>query len=311
MSETRSPRFPQWAAFLVFSTITLGSILEVINDPDYVVQSMTAQRWAVFSASVTFTVTLIVVLMHINAVSSILIVGTKIEGIIAAILVIFWIATVSVVTDSRRGLAVDEFGAVESGNLYYFSWAGFICSVILLVNYFRHVFNVDVATEIRTRSARLTSWSGLLATSLVVMGSSANYFDTTCGGEQDEKCSRAVFGIVLGAIMTLSSVGIVGLKIATTKAPFLIEVAVSVLSIIMYGFGVAFITSQKGPGAPLGNLYYFTWISFLVSFLIAASCYEDYNTAAATTGLDPPTTTTTTPHGGSNNVIHEDLDEEV
>lgn len=288
MNETRSPRFPQWVAFLVFSTITLGSIVEVINDPDYMVQSESAQKWAVTSSAITFTITLLVVMMHLNAVSSILIVGTKIEGIISAMLVIFWIATVSVVTDSRRGLAVDEFGAVESGNLYYFSWAGFVCSVVLLVNYLKHAFNVDVAGEIRTRSARLTAWSGLLATSLVVMGSSANYYDTTCGGNVDEKCSRAVFGIILGAIITLSSVGIVALKLATTKAPFLAEVAVAAISLIMYGFGVAFITSQRGPGAPLGNLYYFTWLSFLVSFLISASCFEDYTTAAATTGLDDP-----------------------
>ena len=147
-----------------------------------------------------------------------------------------------------------------NGNLYYFLWAGFIRSIMLLVNYLRHMFNVDVAGAIRNRSARLTAWSALLATSLVVMGASANFFDTTCGGgEQNGKCSRAVFGIVLGALSTLASVGIVGIKIATSKAPFLVEVAAASLLLILYIFGVSIITSQQGPGAPLGNLYYFTW----------------------------------------------------
>jgi hypothetical protein len=218
--------------------------------------------------------------MHLHAVSSLLIVGTKIEGCLCLILSIFWVATVAVVTDSRHGLAVDEYGAVENGNLYYFSWAGFICSIMLLVNYLRHVFNVDVAGAIRNRSARLTAWSALLATSLVVMGASANFFDTTCGGgEQNGKCSRAVFGIVLGALSTLASVGIVGIKIATSKAPFLVEVAAASLLLVLYIFGVSIITSQQGPGAPLGNLYYFTWASLLATFVILAGCYEDYNAA--------------------------------
>ena len=60
--------------------------------------------------------------MHLNSVSSLLIVGTKIEGGLCALLVIFWIALVAVVTDSRTNLAVDEIGAVYNGNLYYFSW---------------------------------------------------------------------------------------------------------------------------------------------------------------------------------------------
>ena len=207
-----------------------------------------------------------------HPVTSILIVGTKIEGIICCILSIFWVATVSVVTDSRHGLAVDENGAVSNGNLYYFSWyvdnivpgichgtvrlmllcfdsflyrAGFVCSITLLVSYLRHVFNVDVAGSIRTRSARLTTWSAQLATSLVVMGASSNFYDNTCGqGGIQPQCKRAVFGIVLGALATLASVGIVGIKIATSKAPFLIESLLALLLVVSYAFGVAFITSQ-------------------------------------------------------------------
>jgi len=170
------------------------------------------------------------------------------------------VTTVAVVTDSRHGIAVDEYGAVENGNLYYFSWAGFVTSVTLLVSYLQHVFGVDVAGEIRTRSVRLITWSAVLATSLVVMGSSANFYDTTCGsggdgdgngGDGDEdtegKCKRAVFGIVLGALTTLASVGVVGLKIATSKVSFLVEAAGSFFMVVLYGFGVVILTSQRGP----------------------------------------------------------------
>jgi hypothetical protein len=281
-SNGRSPRFSLWVGFLVFSTITLGSIVEVVKDPDYNTQSKSAEKWSVFCSALTFTLTLIVVIAHLNATASVLFVGQKAEGILSLVLAGFWVATVAVVTDSRHGLAVDEYGAVQNGNLYYFSWAGFVCSIILLVSYLRHVFGVDVAGEIRTRSVRLTTWSALLSTSLVVMGASANYYDTMCGGGGNQSvCSRSVFGIILGAISTLSSVGIVGLKIATSKAPFLLETGVSFLLVILYGFGVAFITAPNGPGSPLGNIYYFTWGSFLAAFSVLASCFEDYNAASS------------------------------
>lgn len=280
-----------------------------VKDPDYNTQSKSAEKWSVFCSAMTFALTLVVVIAHFNATASILFVGQKAEGVLCLILAAFWVATVAVVTDSRHGLAVDEYGAVQNGNLYYFSWAGFICSVILLISYLRDVFGVDVTGEIRNRSVRLTAWSALLSTSLVVMGASANYYDTMCGGGGNPSvCSRSVFGIILGAISTLSSVGIVGLKIATSKAPFLLETGVSFLLVILYGFGVAFITAPNGPGSPLGNckshsfcivifakyvvltlsillhlltVYYFTWGSFLAAFSVLASCFEDYNAASS------------------------------
>jgi len=292
----------------------MGSVVEIAKQDDD--KSESPANWSIACSALTFAITLIVVLMHMHPISSILIVGTKIEGILCCILSIFWVATVSVVTDSRHGLAVDESGAVSNGNLYYFSWAGFVCSITLLISYLRHVFNVDVAGSIRTRSARLTIWSAQLATSLVVMGASSNFFDNTCGkGGMEPQCSRAVFGIVLGALATLTSVGVVGLKIATSKAPFLIESVLSFLLVVSYAFGVAFITSQEGPGAPLGNLYYFTWASFLCAFMLLASCFEDYNAAATMSDPTNPQASTMEPPGtptmGENHVRMDSLEDNV
>jgi len=314
MDESRSPRFFRWIASLIFSIITLGSLVEVLKDEDYQPDSIAAERWAVGSAATKFIITVLVVCFHLNPITSILIIGTKIEGAITLVITILWIITVAIVTDSSHGIAVDEYGAVQNGNLFYFSWAGFVTAVTLLVSYLQHVFGLDVAGEIRARSARLLPWSALLASSIVVMGSSANYYDAGCGGDgQDEaqsrKCNRAVFGMVLGALTTLGSVGVVGLKIATSKAPFLLEAGGSLGSVVLHGFGVVFITSQQGPGAPLGNLYYFTWASFLVSFLLFTSCFEDYNAAAT---ADAANTTTNASEenvdSAPNHVIQEHLE---
>ena len=50
----------------------------------------------------------IVILMQLNAVASLFVVGTKIEGFLCLMLAAFWAGTVAVVADSRHGLAVNE-----------------------------------------------------------------------------------------------------------------------------------------------------------------------------------------------------------
>ena len=37
-----------------------------------------------------------------------------------------------------------------------------------------------------------------------------------------------------------------------------------------------YVTRAEGPGSPLGNLYYFSWFSFMLCFGIGKCCYDDY-----------------------------------
>lgn len=277
-SSSRSPRFIQWLSFLIFSTVTLISSVDEMRTSS---QSIGAQRYAVFCAAATFAISVIVVIMHFFSISALIIVGTPIEGAICAILVTLWCFVVGVVNDARNDLAVDESGNVVNGNLYYFSWAGFVCSLMLLISYLRSAFDVDVAGEIRSRSARLNYWAAALASSLVVMGATTNLFISKCieQSEDDIYCRRCKFGISLGSIGTILSLYCVASKIVTSRAPFLFEALLSTLMFILYIFGVIFLTEADSPGSNIGNLYYFTWGGFLSSFALMASCYDDYQVA--------------------------------
>jgi hypothetical protein len=237
-------------------------------------------KWAVTCSAITFCVTGIVVLLHLSPTLSGYIVNTRTEGALSLILAAFWAATVSVVSNASTGLAVNSEldNTIVNGNLYYFSWAGFVTSIMLCVAYLRGVFGVDLAGEIKNRAARLTLWSALLACQLVVMGASANVFDKNCASqvESGAYCKRTKYGIALGAIGTMFALAVVGMKMITSIAPFVVEGILALCLCIMNAFGVAFITSAKGPGSPIGNLYYFTWLSFLCNFMLVASVYEDY-----------------------------------
>ena len=141
--------------------------------------------------------------MHLIPLASIFVVGTKIEGSLIFVLTLFWAATVSVISDARHGLAVNDQGVVANGNLYYFTWAGFVCAIMMCVSYLRAAFGVDVVGEVRSRSARLTAWSALLACQLIVMGTCANIFDQDCSPREnkaEEFCARTKFGLAIGTI---------------------------------------------------------------------------------------------------------------
>jgi len=242
------------------------------------------QKWAIACSAITFTITLVVVGLHLHPIGQAIIVGNKIEGILILILAAFWTATVSIVSDASHGLAVNEDGVVSNGNLYYFSWAGFVTSIMLFVSYLRAVFGVDVAGELSSRSARLSSWAALLACQLIVLGSSANLFDQKCGSravETEEYCRRTKFAISVGAIGTAFALAIVGMKIATSNAPFLFEAAFAIIMTVLNAFGVAYTTSPDAPGAGLGNLYYFSWLSLIASLMLLMSCFEEYRSPPA------------------------------
>lgn len=280
---SRSPRFTHWCALFVFSTIVLGAAVEAANnngesgDP----KTEANEKWSIVCASCTFAFCAIIILMHFNAVTSLFIVGTKIEGLLCLVLAAFWSGLVAVVADSRHGLAVNEKGAVSNGNLYYFSWAGLICAVTLLTSYLRSAFQIDIQGELKTRSARLSVWTAHMAAAIVVMGSSTNIYKNDCVNAfvGDEFCRRTKLGIGLGAVGTFFALVVVFMKIYTSKAPFLLEAVLGAILVGSFAFGTAYITSEQGPGSPLGNLYYFTWGCFLSSFLLCSSLYDDYNAA--------------------------------
>ena len=216
-----------------------------------------------------------------------LFIGTKLEGFFAVFLMVGWAAGVATVTDSDNNLAVDTEGQVANGNLYYFSWASFVCSVTIVSNYLQSVYNIDVAGEIQNKSKRMTLWSSMLAVCIVVMASSSNVYENVCRDsprtESDKYCERTAVGISFGTIGTLIALAIVAMKISDNVVPFFWEGLAAIINVIFFAFGVAYITSNDGPGAPLGNLYYSSWTAFLLSLMLAKSCFEDYQSAKAIT----------------------------
>lgn len=206
-------------------------------------------------------------------------------------LLTFWSALVSIVSDTRHGLATDSSGSISNGNLYYFSWGGLAVGVALMLSYVRSVWGIDLTAELQNRARRLKYWVYLGIVALIQMGSSARLFDNHCGRSNAglgvaemgsiKFCKRCQLGIVLGSLTAIASMAVVGVKMGVTSKPWLFttEMVLSSAMVVCQSVGVAFLTSQQGPGAPLNNLFYSSWGSLAVGLFLAASCIEDWSAA--------------------------------
>ena len=205
----------------------------------------------------------------------------------------FACAAVGASTNPATGLAVNSSGGVSFGNLYYSTWAAFGSAFALLLSFIRTERGLDLGSELRSRGNRFRSWVILIVVTLIVMGSSASSYDAQCDVEAAVEpvkyCRRAALGVSAGCVGCVASLAIVAIRLLFAgqddddnrpkKAIFAAECIASAVLFCMYGFTVAYVTSEKGPGAPLGNLYYSTWITFGMTFFVAASCFEEFQAA--------------------------------
>lgn len=231
-----------------------------------------------------------------------LLMGTKLELALIFIVSAFTCAAVGTATNPATGMAVNASGGVSFGNLYYSTWASFACGLALLMSFMRTERGLDVSSELKSRGKRFRYWVLLVVTTLIVMGSSASSYDAKCGDINNDEafkprkyCRRAAFGVSAGCIGCVGSLAVVAMRLSCTtkennadedsgnpnKIIFVGECISSLILLCFYCFAVAYLTSEEGPGAPLGNLYYSTWITFGLIFFVAASCFEEIQAAKA------------------------------
>jgi len=298
VKTTYSQRITHWCAFMISSLITLGATLEAVDHSlsggDERVASH--HNLPIACAAITFALSTMMVGAHLS--SSTTFVGTKIEGSIIFVLVLFWGANSVVISNSQNGIAVDNTGAIRHANLYYFCWASFLCTMILFVSFLQTEHNMDLAASIARRSARMTHWFSFIVFALIMFGASANIFDEFCTGQVQVSayCRYTEFSIFLAVGAVIISSFLLALKIMGMPCPFSYESSGGIFLFILFFFGVVFITNEDGPGAVVGNLYYSTWGSFICSFMICSSLFQECH--APEFGTSPPSKI------GDGNLVH-------
>lgn len=261
-------RLKVWVALFIFSCVCILAHATSIVIVD------TAVNWVTGAISISIIFSALAVLAYY--VVKDVFVGQLPEVALAVVLLIFWCACLPAIMNPSNAIAVagSGQGVIRNSNLYFFSWISFGCILFIVGDVVQEITGRNLRTEFSPKSAK---WFGLLATSIVVLASSSMiYQDYGCSGQPWAVCQRTNYAISLGVL------GIVITGIALVATPMgkmtpTIEIILSSLLFVLYVFGVGFLTFSEGPATTLGNLYFASWIGFIVSFILLAECFDETN----------------------------------
>lgn len=179
----------------------------------------------------------------------------------------------------NNGIAVDA-AAVQNANLYFSSWAALAALVFITASLATDVTGVSVRD---VAPGSVFRWFALAATSVIVLASSARYYTARdCSNiylTHKENCRRTKFAISMGAISFVAS--LVAAYFIQNGLGRTIEFGFAIVLLVLWCFGVGFITFGQSPGAEIGNLYFSTWISFVLVVVLFADAFRAFVGAPA------------------------------
>ena len=156
------------------------------------------------------------------------------------------------------------------------AWLAFATCIYLTGGLVQESTGVDV----RQTPPKTARWYALTASSLVVMGSAVRTFTTSdCGGEKDTSveityCRRSKFALSMGVVGFFLALG---MTFMTRKGLTLMaETSLTAVQLVLWCFGVGYITFGTGPGSTIGNLFFSTWTSFIMTVFLFGQCFREY-----------------------------------
>jgi hypothetical protein len=269
-------RFPAWMALSVFSIVCLAAIgAESTRD-----ERDAAIKWSLAVASMSMIVSFLAVVAYLVARG--VFVGQTPETALVVFVLAFWGAGLPVIMNPSNGIAVRD-DTVTNANLYFFSWLSLAATLFLGASLAQERTGMNVH-EMATASPKTTRWFGLAASSLVVMGAAVRIFREVCEDalpvvQEGAFCKRSKLAISVGVVSFVLSSAVAYLSSQRSNAvmPILAETGLTTLLLIMWCFAVGYVTfGLTSPGSKIGNLYFATWISFILAVFLFGQAFRDY-----------------------------------
>ena len=196
---------------------------------------------------------------------------------------------------------------VDNANLYFSTWAAFCCCLWIVGSQAQETCGLDI-THVAPRKAKAY---GLVASSLVVLGSSIRIFkDLNCHEAAMtgvDICWRTKYAISVGVIgFCIAIFSMIVLHEGLTQVNY--ELFGSGFLLVLWAVGLAFITFGRGPGHSIGNLFFATWVSLIISIFLfteSARAYLGGQEAAQQQSTTEEARESTVP-----NIDMEEMDEE-
>lgn len=202
-------------------------------------------------------------------------------GIMSVVCFALWLVDLLLLMHSEDSWAVNGIGEMKLANLYYFSWASIITAGLQMFSYWKPLLLGSKSGK----DPMFIVWAGIVKTCMVILGAALHVWykigDTCAAVGRDEAdityCSRTIFAFAVGAIGVLSGWLVMATRILgclSSETRNIAETCLSSFLVVLFAVAVALITSIGGPGQTVGDLYYATWLSFVVSIGILVSCLD-------------------------------------
>lgn len=266
---TNINRFNGWVGVLAFSAVVLGALVQDGSERDSII------RYVISCCSIAIGFSFICIMGYFFTDR---LAGGIFEASFGVVVFALWCAAIALIMNPNNNLAiqVNEFQKrheIRNTNIYFFTWAAFLSSCYVLGSISQQYRVVDVQTVPRN----LTRWYLFLVSSVIVLGTSSNLKDVSCSDFptfNSEYCRTTKYGATLGVIgAALALIPIIWTHVA--KPSLFVDLVISVIVTVFYCVGAAYITDISGPGGVVGNLYFFTWISFGLSVMLTFTCIKE------------------------------------
>jgi hypothetical protein len=195
------------------------------------------------------------------------------------VILVIWAAGLPVIMNPQNSIAVG-YTQVENANLYFASWGAFLCILWISGSLGKELYGLDIAgMATPLAKTKRGKYYALVAASLVVLGASIRVFKafkcTEDAMQQAPTCRKTKFAISAGVIGTVDA-ALTTLLAASGRMSQPSEWCGSLVMLIIWCFGLGYITFGSGPGHSIGNLYFATWACFVLSVLLCAESYMEY-----------------------------------
>lgn len=279
---TAAQRFPTWIVLCVSSIICVLALhsrrgLLDVDGP--------GEAWILSVGAISFLLSLSAIVMYLCFRN--IFVSNIPEAVMVGLLIAFWAAGLPTIMNPNNRIAVatpadtNVGSVVVNANLYFFSWCAFCCTIFLCASLLQDTMNISLSLI----AAKVARWFALVASTLIVLGCSVRtYKAASCSdpeGDSDsntttEYCKRCKLAISLGVIGFAISTIMTTLLLLKQQLTAFSEFAINTVFLILWCFGVSYITFGASPGSTIGNLYFSTWITFLMSVFSFAVSFREF-----------------------------------
>jgi hypothetical protein len=284
MENERAQRTRKYLFLGICSTVFSASAFDAaINQAN---ELNAAQEYVIFAPSLVAVICACLFMLCLHKKTYFLVSQVWFGGVLSVLVFGTCLATLIITMHSPYSWAVNAIGEIKIANLYYFAWASILTAGLQMMSYLRKWLGL-------TEKDYLTVvWVAVAKVCFVILGAGFHIWHNiggACSAMEDMKsgavtfCARTVFAIVVAFTGMFVSGFVAFFRFlyasfchsSTTRSRAHVEMVISLFLVMLFGAAVGLITGIGGPGQSVGDMFYATWLAFLVAIGLMLVTFEE------------------------------------